>query len=75
MNSKSDYLKIVRWSDEDLCFVGSIPDVCGDCCHGDDEVDVYAQLVEIHDTWIKDLQAEGKDLPPVRTRLMVELAQ
>jgi len=37
----------VGWSDEDMCFVGSIPGIRGRCCHGSNTGDVYDQLVEI----------------------------
>ncbi len=29
------YVKIVEWSPEDACFVGSAPPLVGRCCHGD----------------------------------------
>jgi hypothetical protein len=28
------YTKLVEWSDEDACFVGSAPPLIGPCCHG-----------------------------------------
>jgi hypothetical protein len=37
------YMKIVEWSDEDGCFMGSAPPLIGQCCHGKDEAKVYAQ--------------------------------
>jgi len=39
-----DYLRIVEWSAEDRCFVGSAPPLIGRCCHGPTE----AQAVETH---------------------------
>ena len=27
-----EYTKIVEWSDEDNCYVGSVPELCGPCC-------------------------------------------
>jgi predicted RNase H-like HicB family nuclease len=36
------YLKIVEWSEDDGCFVGSVPPLIGPCCHGKDEAKVYA---------------------------------
>ncbi len=57
------YLKLVEWSDEDGCFVGSAPPLIGPCCHGSDEVDVYRQLSEIVEEWIETLGADGKPLP------------
>ncbi len=70
------YLKLVRWSDEDNCFVGSIPDLCGDCCHGQSESEVYAKLVGIAEDVVADY-LNGSicgELPPVSVRPMRELA-
>ena len=42
---KTDYLKFVRWSDEDKVFIGYCPDLfLGGACHGKDENKVYAEL-------------------------------
>ena len=53
MKKPDHYLKIVEWSEEDQCYVGSIPGWIGECCHGDDEEDVYRQLCQILDEWIE----------------------
>lgn len=63
MKERDKYLKIVEWSDEDNCYVGSIPGWLGKCCHGDNEVDVFAELSTILDEWIKLYQEEGMKLP------------
>ena len=57
------YLKIVEWSDEDGCFVGSAPPIIGPCCHGDNEAKVYAELCQIVEEWIELLETEGSPLP------------
>ena len=67
-----NYVKLVRWSDEDACYVGSIPDLCGDCCHGQAPGEVYAQLVEIAEDLVETSLRDGLPLPPVRTRVMME---
>lgn len=66
------YLKYVFWSDEDECYVGTIPDLCGECCHGQKEDDVYRQLLVIHDEWIEIFKEDGMPLPPVRTRPVMQ---
>ena len=33
MKESDEFLKIVEWSDEDLCDVGSVPGWLGLCCH------------------------------------------
>ena len=64
MNESARYIKIVKWSDEDQCFVGQCPGVVGPCCHGDNEADVYAELCQIVDEWLEIFKADGKPLPP-----------
>jgi len=64
MRESSLYLKIVEWSDQDQCFVGRCPGIIGPCCHGDNEVQVYAKLCKIVEEWIALMEQEGKPLPP-----------
>jgi len=59
----SDYIKVVEWSEEDACFIGSAPPLIGRCCHGKKEADVYARLCKIVEEWIDLYQKEGKPLP------------
>ncbi len=37
------HIKVVEWSAEEGCFIGSAPPLIGPCCHGDDEAAVYQQ--------------------------------
>ena len=53
MKARDRYLKIVEWSDEDQCYVGSVPGWIGKCCHGDKEERVYQKLCQIVDEWIE----------------------
>ena len=64
MKKKDHYLKIVEWSDEDQCYVGSIPGWIGKCCHGDDEEDVYRLLCQILEEWVEIYEKDGMPLPP-----------
>ncbi len=57
------YTKIVEWSEEDGCFVGSAPPLIGECCHGQAEAKVYAELCQIVEEWIELLESDGHDLP------------
>ncbi|MGP8198260.1 MAG: toxin-antitoxin system HicB family antitoxin [Limisphaerales bacterium] len=57
------YMKIVEWSDEDGCFVGSAPPLIGQCYHGKDETRVYAQLCRIVEEWVEILETDGRELP------------
>lgn len=64
MKERDKYLKIVEWSEEDKCYVGSVPGWIGKCCHGNDEMSVYRQLCIIVDEWIEIYTKEGHKLPP-----------
>ena len=57
------YVKLVEWSEEDDCFVGSAPPLIGQCCHGSTEAEVIAQLSIIVEDWVGRLLKEGKPLP------------
>jgi len=63
MKESQHYLKIVIWSEEDQCFVGQCPGIIGPCCHGEDEIQVYAELCKIVEEWIEILKQEGESLP------------
>ena len=64
MKASARYVKIVEWSDEDQCFVGSCPGLLHGGCHGDDEQAVFAQLCGIVDETIELYHTDGKALPP-----------
>ncbi len=64
MKSASQYVKIVEWSTEDQCFVGSCPRRFYGGCHGDDEKAVFAELCQIVEETIQLYEQEKKPLPP-----------
>ena len=47
MRDRARYVKIVEWSDEDQCFVGSCQGLFYGGCHGDNGQVVLAELCEI----------------------------
>ncbi|MBN1638326.1 MAG: type II toxin-antitoxin system HicB family antitoxin [Ignavibacteriales bacterium] len=63
MNHNNQFLKIVEWSEEDGCYVGSIPGWLGKCCHGKDEVKVYQELCSILDEWLEIYKEDKLPLP------------
>jgi predicted HicB family RNase H-like nuclease len=64
MKERDRYLKIVEWSDEDQCYIGSVPGWISKCCHGDNEEKVYRKLCQIVDEWIEIYAKDGRPLPP-----------
>lgn len=64
MKASDRYLKIVEWSEDDQCYVGSCPGLMLGGVHGDDEAKVYRELCQVVDEWIR-IQAEDREpLPP-----------
>jgi len=64
MSKITRYVKIVEWSDEDQCFVGSCPGLFYGGCHGSDEKRVFAELCEIVEETLELYKQDGKSLPP-----------
>ncbi len=64
MKESARYVKIVEWSNEDGCYVGSSPGLLFGGCHGDDERQVFEQLCQIVEETIDLYHQDGKPLPP-----------
>ncbi len=64
MKASAQYVKIVEWSEEDQCFVGSCPGLFYGGCHGDNEQAVFAELCAIVEEIIALYQKDKKPLPP-----------
>ena len=63
MKAGDRYLKIVEWSEEDRCYVGSCPGLMFGGIHGDDEAKVYRELCQAVEEWIAVCQRDGDTLP------------
>jgi predicted RNase H-like HicB family nuclease len=64
MNESARYVKIVEWSDEDRCFVGSCPGLFYGGCHGEKEQSVFAELCDLVEETIDLCHRERRPLPP-----------
>lgn len=64
MKESKRYVKMVEWSEDDQCYVGSCPELFFGGCHGPDEVEVFRELCELVDEVIARSQAAGNPLPP-----------
>lgn len=64
MKESDRYVKIVEWSSDDGCYVGSAPGLFYGGCHGDDEQQVFNELCQIVDETIRLYHEDGKPLPP-----------
>lgn len=57
------YPRFIRWSNEDSCFIGSLPDLDGDCTHGDTPEEVAERLNECAEIYVADCLDDGTPLP------------
>lgn len=64
MKDSAKYVKIVEWSEEDQCYIGSSPGLIYGGCHGSDEKQVFDELCQIVEEAIAIYHKEGKPLPP-----------
>lgn len=60
---KDHYLKIVEWSKEDKCYVGTAPELILGGVHGPDEKKVFVELCQVVSEAIALLEKEGRPLP------------
>jgi len=63
MKTSNQYLKIVEWSEEDQCYVGTCPGLMLGGIHGDDETKVYKELCQAVEEWIEIYQEDREPLP------------
>jgi predicted RNase H-like HicB family nuclease len=69
-------VKIVEWSEEDRCFIGSCPELFIGGCHGSDAKSVFAELCDIVEETIALYEHDGKILPaPMSGREFVNAMQ
>jgi predicted HicB family RNase H-like nuclease len=64
MKISDRYLKLVEWSAEDQCYVGTCPGLMLGGIHGDNETKVYRELCQAVDEWIAIHRTDHEPLPP-----------
>jgi hypothetical protein len=72
MKVEDQYLKFVRWEEDDGLYVGYCPDLFpwGGVCHGANEEETYGQLCALVREEVDELRRGGKNLPHSSTRPM-----
>ena len=64
MKDSARYAKIVEWSDEDQCYVGTSPGLVLGGVHGQDERAVFDELCRVVEEAVALYRSDGKPLPP-----------
>ncbi len=76
MTKGDRYVKLVEWSDEDNCFIGSCPELFYGGCHGDDSRIVFDELCRIVEETIELYDHDGRQPPrPLTGRQFVNAMQ
>lgn len=65
------YARFIRWSEEDACFIGSLPDLVGDCTHGDTPEEVAANLNECAELFVENALMNGETLPEPHAKIII----
>lgn len=68
MKPSKHYLKIVEWSEEDQCYVGTCPTLLRGGVHGKDEAKVYAELCQAVEEAVSLYKKDNKSLPEPTNR-------
>jgi len=64
VRKKSDaYLKVVEWSEQDRCYIGTCPGLMFGGVHGESERAVYDELCQVVDEWVEQAREDGVTLP------------
>lgn len=63
MTEGSKYVKLVEWSEDDQCFIGSCPELAYGGCHGDDARAVFEELCQLVEELVELYHRDGKRLP------------
>lgn len=69
MKKVDQYHKWVEWSDEDQAYIGRCPDLISGI-HGEDAVQVFADLCATIEEVIDHFEEEGRPLPEPTVRPM-----
>jgi len=76
MSPADKYVKIVEWSEEDHCFIGSCPELFYGGCHGTDARSVFDELCRIVAEQLALYEQEGREIPaPLSGRDFVNAMQ
>ncbi len=67
------YHKWIEWSEEDATYLGKCPDLISGI-HGEDPIELFADLEAVVDDVIRHFDSIGRALPPPRVRPMQEVA-
>lgn len=57
------YSILIQWSEEDNCYVTSVPDLPGCMAHGETQAEALQELSVARDLWLETAEEVGKEIP------------
>ncbi len=70
------YSMVIEWSDVDVAYIVTVPELPGCRTHGATYAEAVEQGQDAIDSWITARQSSGRSIPPPRTyRATAEFAQ
>lgn len=63
-NDARAYPKVIAWSEEDACFVASVPALRGCMSHGETEEEAARNIAEAAEAWLRGAAEAGFEIPP-----------
>ena len=63
MKPSDRYVKLVEWSDEDQCYVGTCPGLMLGGVYGTNEALVYKELCQAVEEWLVIQEKDGEPFP------------
>lgn len=65
------YPRVIRWDEQDQIYIGSLPDLDGDCTHGKTVEEVALNLDECAELAVETSLEYGLPLPEPRSKVVV----
>lgn len=71
MNTAQAFTRLIRWSEEDRLYIGSLPEIAPDCCHGNTIAEVAALLDDIAETSLLNCKEHGIPYDPPGSAMVI----
>ncbi|MCI8388956.1 MAG: type II toxin-antitoxin system HicB family antitoxin [Clostridiales bacterium] len=65
-----NYEIIIYWSDEDNAYIAEVPELPGCMADGKTRAEVVENIEQIIGEWIETAEAEGREIPKPKGRLV-----
>lgn len=71
MHTAQTFTRIIKWSAEDNLYIGSLPEIAPDCCHGSTIAEVVSMLDDIAETSLLNCQEYGIPYDPPGSAMVI----